>query len=150
MGFPMAGARRAIFAGDGDLMRMMTVILAILPTGCHFRSRRNEHAHPTQPLAHAWRHSEGVSVMGHPIDFTGANSILNGPDGSENIDVLRVFRNGISCTSCWALSPSDLEYVERTGCIFITVLAGQSQPPVFAGGEEETRSLVADYGVWKK
>jgi hypothetical protein len=88
--------------------------------------------------------------MGHPVDFKGANSILNGPDGSENIEVMRVFRNGVSCTSCWALSPDELAEIAQTGRIFITVLAGQSQPPVFAGGEEETRSLVADYGVWRK
>jgi hypothetical protein len=88
--------------------------------------------------------------MGHPVDFKGANSILSGPEGSENIYAMRVFRNGISSTSCWALSPEEVEEIERTGRIFITVLAGQSQPPVFAGGEEETRSLVADYGVWKK
>lgn len=87
--------------------------------------------------------------MGHPVKFDGANGDLLAPAGSENVDVLPVFRNGISCTSCWALSPDEIAEVARTGRIFITVLAGKSQPPVFAGGEEETRDLIADYGVWK-
>jgi hypothetical protein len=88
--------------------------------------------------------------MGHPIKFDGANALLAAPSGAENVDGLPVFRNGICCVSCWALSPDEVAEIARTGRIFITVLAGKTQPPVFAGGEEETRELIADYGVWKK
>lgn len=86
--------------------------------------------------------------MGHPIDFDGANATLYG--GQENVADMRVFRNGLCCVSCWALSPAEVAEVARTGKVFISVFSGATQPPIFAGGEEQTRGLIADYGVWKR
>lgn len=88
--------------------------------------------------------------MGHPVEFKGSNGVLGAPRGAENVDALPVFRNGVCCVSCWQLSPAEVEEVARTGRVFISVFAGRTQPPVFAGGEEETRELIADYGAWKR
>jgi hypothetical protein len=88
--------------------------------------------------------------MAHPIEFEGANTVLGAPVGAENVEAMHVFRNGICCVSCWVLSPEEMAEVAYTGRIFITVLAGKTQPPIFAGGEKETRELIADYGVWKR
>lgn len=88
--------------------------------------------------------------MAHPIKFVGANGMLTAPMGAENVAQLPVYRNGISSTSCWALSPEEMAEIAATGRIFVTVLAGKSQPPIFCGGEEATREIIADYGAWKK
>lgn len=66
------------------------------------------------------------------------------------VSAMHVFSNGLTCTSCWVLSPEELAEVARTGCVFVTVLSGKSQPPVYVAGEEQTRKLIADYGVWRK
>jgi hypothetical protein len=88
--------------------------------------------------------------VAHPVRFDGANVALQPPEGAENVEPMPVFRNGISCTSCWALSPEEVVEVARTGRIFVTVMAGPTQPPIFVAGEENTRELLADYGTWKR
>lgn len=88
--------------------------------------------------------------MGHPVDFKGSNKLLGPPRGSDNVYEMNVFCNGVACVSCWELTPSEKEEIARTGRVFISVFSGYTQPPVFVGGEEQTRSLIADYGVWKK
>lgn len=87
--------------------------------------------------------------MGHPVAFKGYNGTLGAPMGAENVMALPVFRNGVCSVSCWQLSPEEAAEVARTGRIFVSVFAGRTQPPIFAGGERETRELIADYGVWK-
>ena len=90
--------------------------------------------------------------MGHPVDWHGANRTLGPPSNKDetSISSMRVFTNGIACVSCWALSPSDLEEINRTGKIFVSSFSGHTQSPIFVGNEEDTRGLIADYGVWKK
>lgn len=87
--------------------------------------------------------------MGEPVEFAGANTLLGPPNGAENIVAMHVFRNGTCCVSCWRLRPEEVAEVMRTGRVFVSVFAGPTQPPIFVGGEQETRELIADYGVWK-
>ncbi|GEM_PF-1340874 len=89
--------------------------------------------------------------MATAVNFTGSNMKLMPPDGAENVEPLHTFTNGVCSVSCWELSSEDLEQIARTGRIFVTVLSGRSQPPVFIGSEESVRSVVVDYGgVWAR
>lgn len=88
--------------------------------------------------------------MGHAVKFPGANSILTAPPGAENVSDLHTFKNGVSCVSCWQLSDDELAEVQRTGRVFLSVMSGRTQPPVFVGSESAVRELEADYGVWRK
>jgi hypothetical protein len=88
--------------------------------------------------------------MGHGVEFKGVNTVLAAPQGAENVEPLHVFRNGECCVSCWQLSEAEVAEVSKTGRVFLSVFMGNTQPPVFIGGEEETRGLLADYGVWKR
>lgn len=89
--------------------------------------------------------------MANAIKFAGANMTLLPPDGAENVDTLHTYTNGICSVSCWELSQDELAEVLRTGRVFLTVLSGQTQPPVFIGSEDTVRSVVVDYGgVWAR
>lgn len=88
--------------------------------------------------------------MGHGIEFKGANGVLGAPKGAENVEPLHVFRNGTCSVSCWQLSDAEIEEIIKTRRVFLSVFMGNTQPPVFVGGEEEVRGLIADYGVWKR
>lgn len=89
--------------------------------------------------------------MANAIKFAGANRMLLPPQGAENVDALHTYTNGICSVSCWELSPDELAEVLRTGRVFLTVLSGQTQPPVFVGSEDVVRSVVVDYGgVWAR
>lgn len=90
--------------------------------------------------------------MAEAIDFPGSNMILGAPIGhEESVSDLYTFTNGNCSVSCWRLSAEEMEEINRTGCIFLSIFSGRSQPPVFVGGEEEVRSLVVDYGgVWAR
>lgn len=89
-------------------------------------------------------------LMGVPTVFRGANFVLKAPIGSENFMPLPVFRNGVCCVSAWELSDKELVEVVRTRRVFVAVMYGMSQPPVFVGSESDVREVVADYGVWKR
>lgn len=89
--------------------------------------------------------------MGQPVKFEGANVRLLPPEGSENIQEMATYTNGLCSVSCWELSAEEMEEVARTGRIFISIFSGRSQPPVFVGSEDTVRSVVVDYGgVWKR
>lgn len=89
--------------------------------------------------------------MADPIDFCGANMRLMPPEGAENVSDLHTFTNGICSVSCWKLSPREVAEVNATGRVFIAIMSGRTQPPVFVGDEEAVRSVVVDYGgVWAK
>ncbi len=90
--------------------------------------------------------------MSKPVDWYGANKILNPPPETteEQVSKLAVFSNGVVCVSRWQLSEAALKEVAETGCIFISCYSGQSQPPMFVGSHDETREVAVDYGpVWK-
>ncbi|MBD9635950.1 hypothetical protein IB277_06535 [Ensifer sp. ENS07] len=89
--------------------------------------------------------------MGAPIQFEGANMLLRAPEGSENVSDMHTFTNGMCSVSCWELSVDELAEINRTGRIYLSVFSGRSQPPVYVGDEESTRSVVVDFGgVWRR
>lgn len=89
--------------------------------------------------------------MGRPTAWPGANGTLSPPLGREETVVpLPVFRNGVTCVSCWELDDDELAEIVRTRRVFLSVFFGNTQPPVFVGSEDQVRDLVADYGVWPK
>lgn len=90
--------------------------------------------------------------MSKPIDWEGANKTLNPPKGYEQEQVIsmRIFSNGVVCVSKWKLSQQAIDEINNTGCLFVSLISGNTQPPVFIGSEEECKALAVDYGaVWK-
>lgn len=90
--------------------------------------------------------------MSVPIKWHGVNKVLTAPKDttSEQVQDLPIFTNGAVCISRWKLTPETIEEINRTGCIFLSVYSGQTQPPVFIGSERETREVAVDYGpVWR-
>lgn len=67
-----------------------------------------------------------------PVEFDQMTVVLGKPQGWRDEDCLPlpVYRDGVRCISCWKLSKEDLEQIEKTGEIWLTILAGESQPPV--------------------
>lgn len=88
--------------------------------------------------------------MAEPVNFPGTNVLLGAPKGSENVSPLPIYRNGICCVSAWELSDEEIEEIVRSRVVFLSVLSGNTQPPVFVGSETEVRRMCADYGVWKR
>jgi hypothetical protein len=68
-----------------------------------------------------------------PIGFKESNGVLGKPENmtDEECDQLPVFRDGVHCISCWKLSEEELNQVQKTGCIYLGILSGGTQPPVF-------------------
>lgn len=95
--------------------------------------------------------AKGGVNMGYPVNFHGTNMKLNPPQGSENVEPLHTFTNGVCSVSCWELSAEELAEVIRTGRVFLSVFSGRTQAPVFVGSEGTTRSVVVDFGgVWAR
>lgn len=88
--------------------------------------------------------------MGHSTKFEGCNKVLTAPKGQEDrTHDLHTFNNGNVTVSAWVLSPEEIEEINKTGKIFLSVFFGPSPPPVFVGSEKSVKELVADYGkVW--
>lgn len=89
--------------------------------------------------------------MSEPVGWDGANVILKTPKGytNEQVSDLHIFSNDVVCVSKWKLSKECIKEILETGCIFVEVLSGKTQPPVFIGSEEECRMVAVDYGkVW--
>jgi hypothetical protein len=87
--------------------------------------------------------------MGEPIRFEGCNTLMRG--GADNVQDMRVFRNGTCSVSAWRLSTEELAVVVASGgVVYLSVFMGGDQPPVFVGSEDTVRGICADYGVWKK
>jgi hypothetical protein len=90
--------------------------------------------------------------LSKPVYWHGANKILKAPKGTteEQVQDLHVFNNGVVSVSCWSLSEEALKEIINTGCIFVSVYSGQTQPPIFIGSHDEVREVAVDYGpVWK-
>ena len=90
--------------------------------------------------------------MAEAIQWYGANKVLQSPKDFGSVIDISVFNNGKCSVSCWKLTPEELaDVVQNGGHIFVTVLGGPSQYPMFVGSEENVRSVVADFGkVWNK
>lgn len=92
--------------------------------------------------------------MAEIVNWYGVNKTLTTPKGEEKdrIADMPVFNNGRVSVSCWQLTREEMiEVINNNGRVYLAVMFGPSQPPVFVGSEETVRDLVVDYGkVWKK
>ncbi|TCR01095.1 hypothetical protein [Neorhizobium sp. JUb45] len=87
--------------------------------------------------------------MSHPTKFDGSNLIMRAPAGAENVQDMHVFQTRHSCVSCWTVSGDELAEISATGKIFLSVLMGGQQPPVYVGSESTCRAVMVDFGpVW--
>lgn len=87
--------------------------------------------------------------MGIAVDFKGTNITFTAPEGNQEVRSLKAYTNGSTVVQCWQFTKEELEEIQRTGKVFITLLCGVNLPPLFIGTEEDVRSVVADYGtVW--
>lgn len=88
--------------------------------------------------------------MAQAVRFSGTNMVLKPPVGSENVADLHTFTNGNCSVSCWELSPEELAEINRTGRVFVSILSGHTQPPVFVGSQTIMRGFLVDYGgTWR-
>lgn len=77
-----------------------------------------------------------------PINFKYSNKILTPSSKEYSTDVnsvsnLHIFTNGEQCVSCWKMS-----FIERIkamifGKVWIAILSGETQPPIFCTVEKE-------------
>ncbi len=89
--------------------------------------------------------------MGAPTHFEGANVLMKAPEGAENVQDMHVYRTRHSCVSCWTFTPEELAEINRTGRVFLSVLAAGQQPPVYVGSESTCREVMVDFGpVWPR
>ena len=87
--------------------------------------------------------------MGEPINFDGSNIVMRAPEGAENVRDMHVFQTRHSSVSCWSVSEEELAEINLTGRIFLSVLLGGQQPPVYVGSESACREVLVDFGpVW--
>lgn len=86
--------------------------------------------------------------MAEAVDFAGSNFTFKAPADREDIGDLHTFRqpNGPCNVSCWKLSAEELEEINRTGCVYLSILSGRIFFPAFVGSESTVRSVVVDYG----
>jgi hypothetical protein len=68
-----------------------------------------------------------------PINFNGSNKTLAAPAGRDDITPLHVYSDGRQCVSCWELTDEEKAEVARTGVIFVNILSGPTQPPMYIG-----------------
>lgn len=70
--------------------------------------------------------------MPTPELFPEANVVLGPPKGvsDEECGTLPVRRNGETLVSCWRLSPAEIEEIQRTGCVWLSIWGQVTQPPV--------------------
>lgn len=93
-----------------------------------------------------------VHRVGWPVEFPGVNLRLNAAPGSEhNVNSgIPAFNNKVSTITCWELSAEELRDILATGKVWVSIMAGSSQPPLFVGSETSVRDTNADYGLPKR
>ena len=67
------------------------------------------------------------------VEFDEQTVILGKPIGmtDEECAPLPVFRDGEQVISCWELNKEDLEEINKTGKIYLSIFSGKTQPPVW-------------------
>ncbi|MES0168222.1 hypothetical protein NKJ87_19905 [Mesorhizobium sp. M0027] len=76
--------------------------------------------------------------------------LLRAPEGAKNVGEMHTFTNGHCSVSCWELDEAELAEVVRTKRIFVSILSGRTQPPVFVAPESIMRGFLVDYGgTWR-
>lgn len=89
--------------------------------------------------------------MGITVDFKQSNLDLAPPtteDGTpdDRVSTVRGFSNGIAVVTAWQFTPEEIEEINRTGVVFLSLLCGDHVPPMYVGSESAVRSLVQDFG----
>lgn len=72
-----------------------------------------------------------------PIDFPQSTKVLQRPSTmtEQECQSLHVWNDGKQCVSCWKLSFKERMKVLFHGKVWLGVLSGKTQPPVFLSGE---------------
>lgn len=76
----------------------------------------------------------------NPSDFKYSNTVLNPPKDAEYSDnvsdviPLPVWTDGEQCVSCWRPSLRERISILLFGKVWLGVLSGRSQPPVYLTG----------------
>lgn len=70
-----------------------------------------------------------------PINFKESNRHLGKPAGmtDEECGSLHVFTDGSQCISCWKMSWRERLSALLFGRVWVSVLSGGTQPPIWAG-----------------
>jgi hypothetical protein len=67
-----------------------------------------------------------------PIEHRFANVTLNAPDGQEDeVSPLPVYTDGKQCISCWRMNWRERLAALFFGRVWLSVLSGHTQPPVW-------------------
>jgi hypothetical protein len=76
--------------------------------------------------------------MGQPTAFPEANLVLGPPQGCEDsVVAMQVRRLDGNIVSCWRLTPAEVEEVQRTGVVWLSVWGARTQPPVMVTAFKE-------------
>lgn len=72
-----------------------------------------------------------------PIEFKESNIYLSKPSNmtEEECGSLRIFTDGKQCISCWRGDWKDRLKFLFTGKVWLKVVSGNNQPPVYVGSE---------------
>ncbi|MBR4115650.1 MAG: hypothetical protein IKK40_06530 [Bacteroidales bacterium] len=73
-----------------------------------------------------------------PIDFSQSTKVLQRPStmAESECQSLPVWNDGKQCVSCWKATFKERLKILFTGKVWLGVLSGKTQPPVFVSGEE--------------
>jgi hypothetical protein len=72
-----------------------------------------------------------------PVSFPEKNLTLNAPAGMEDeCSSLDIFTDGKQCLSLWSLSFKERLQILLRGKIWLGVLSGHTQPPVWLSSEK--------------
>mgnify|MGYP001095557830 CR=1 FL=1 len=73
-----------------------------------------------------------------PVKFKHHNQLLGPPPGMNENEcmTLPVFTDGKQCLSCWELSDEEIKEIIETKRIWLAVMSGNSQPPVWLSTAE--------------
>jgi hypothetical protein len=67
-----------------------------------------------------------------PTDFVQSNKLLGPPAGrEETVAALPVYCDGQNVVSRWMLTDAEVERIVRDRAIWINVLGGATQPPIY-------------------
>lgn len=75
--------------------------------------------------------------MGLPAAFPEANlTLVAAPGDEEQVGPLPVRRADGAIVSCWRLDPDELAEILVSGCVWLSVLAPVTAPPVMVTGRK--------------
>lgn len=85
-----------------------------------------------------------------PIEFKEQNKVLGKPESmtDEECSSLPVFSNGAECISCWQFTEEEIQKLIETKRIWIGIVSGQTQPPIFLSVDTPFEERKND-GKWK-